>query len=222
MLSWKTFSSLVHPRLRHAFSLRSSHPEAELPSLLRPSIRALGWNERAVVEAGQPHGNGVSVVDAGDDGETLPGVDALATFAPGVVLAIRVADCGPVYFFDPARGAVAIAHSGKKGTAQNIVGATLDTLRASGCRAEDLLVFLGPCIRPPHYEVDFAAAIARQAREARVGFFIDSGENTGADLGQFYSYRMEKGQTGRMWAVAMLEPVGISGLTPQESNLAHP
>ena len=205
MFPWKNFQSLNLPGFRHAFSLRCGRPDAELPSLLRPSISSLGWNEQAVVEAGQPHGNGVAVVDAGDDRETMPGVDALATFAPGVVLAIRVADCGPVYFFDPAHKAIAIAHSGRKGTEQNIVGATIATLCASGSRASDLIVFLGPCIRPPQYQIDFASEILLQARNAGVRSVFDSGENTATDLQQYYSYRMEKGQTGRMWAVAMIE-----------------
>ncbi len=158
-----------------------------------------------MIEAEQPHGNGVSVVDAGDEEQVMVGVDALATFAPGVVLAIRAADCGPVFFHDPVRKAVAIAHSGRKGTEHDIVGETMRTLVASGCRAGDIRVFLGPCIRPPHYEVDFAAEIGRQARAAGAGFYADSGLDTAADLGRYYSYRAEKGKTGRMWAVAMLE-----------------
>ena len=38
--------------------------------------------------------------------------------------------------------------------------------REFGCNPADIVVQLGPCIRPPHYEVDFAADITRQAREA--------------------------------------------------------
>ena len=34
---------------------------------------------------------------------------------------------------------------------------------------------------------------------------FDSGENTGADLERYYSYRMEKGQTGRMLALLALK-----------------
>jgi copper oxidase (laccase) domain-containing protein len=32
----------------------------------------------------------------------------------------------------------------------------------------------------------------------------DTGDNTGADLERFYSYRMEKGRTGRMLALLAL------------------
>lgn len=122
-----------------------------------------------------------------------------------MAIAIRVADCGPLYIYDPVARAVAIAHSGRKGTEKNIVGALVETLRLSGSRPADMIAFLGPCIRPPHYETDFAAEIGRQAARAGIGTYIDSGLNTAADLPRYYSYRMEKGQTGRMWAVAMLE-----------------
>lgn len=205
MFSWETYPQLAAPGLHHAFSLRGTDAPETLPSLLRPSISALGWNERAVVEAEQPHGNGVAVVDSGDDEAVMPGVDALVTFAPGVVLAVRAADCGPVYFHDPVKKAVAIAHSGRKGTDANIVGEVMKTLVASGCRAGDVRVFLGPCIRPPHYEIDFASEIGRQAWAAGVVEYGDSQADTAANLGRYYSYRAEKGRTGRMWAVAMLE-----------------
>jgi copper oxidase (laccase) domain-containing protein len=62
-------------------------------------------------------------------------------------------------------------------------------------------VVLGPCIRPPDYEVDFAREIQQQAKQAGVGLFHDSGLNTAADLSRFYSYRKEMGKTGRMLAL---------------------
>jgi copper oxidase (laccase) domain-containing protein len=40
--------------------------------------------------------------------------------------------------------------------------------------------------------------------QCRVGRVFDSGENTGSDLNRFYSYRMEKGLTGRMLALLAL------------------
>ncbi len=212
MLTWETFSELTSlaadsgALLRHAFSLRSPlHADAELPALLRPSVSVLGWGEKGVVEAEQPHGHGVAVVGEGEMGNIVPNVDALMTVEPGVVLAIRVADCGPVWFYDARRGAIALAHSGRKGTEQNIVGETVRTMEAAfGCRPSDVAVFLGPCIRPPHYEVDFAAEIARQAERCGVGSYRDCGRDTAANLVSYYSYRAEKGKTGRMWAVAML------------------
>ncbi len=63
---------------------------------------------------------------------------------------------------------------------------------------------LGPCIRPPWYETDFAAEIVRQLRAAGVGRVEDGGTCTAADPERYYSYRREKGQTGRMLALLAL------------------
>ena len=43
--------------------------------------------------------------------------------------------------------------------------------------------------------------IRNQATVLGIGHFHDSCENTAADLTRHYSYRMEKGQTGRMLAL---------------------
>jgi hypothetical protein len=69
-----------------------------------------------------------------------------------------------------------------------------------GSRSSDLVVQLGPCIRPPHYEIDFAADIVRQCRDLGVSSVHDSGVCTACDLKRYYSYRAEKGRTGRMLA----------------------
>jgi len=66
-------------------------------------------------------------------------------------------------------------------------------------------VQLSPCIRPPHYEVDFAAEIVRQCRASGVKTIHDSGVCTACDLKRYYSYRAEKGKTGRMLALLGLE-----------------
>ena len=63
-----------------------------------------------------------------------------------------------------------------------------------------MLAVLGPCIRPPHYDVDFASEILRQLRQAGVGEIVDSGLCTASDPTRFYSYRKEQGKTGRHFA----------------------
>jgi copper oxidase (laccase) domain-containing protein len=73
-----------------------------------------------------------------------------------------------------------------------------------GSNPDDLIAQLSPCIRPPYYEVDFAAEIVAQLEGCGVSQVFDSGENTGSDLSRFYSYRMEKGLTGRMLALLAL------------------
>jgi YfiH family protein len=158
--------------------------------------------------AEQVHGTEVAVVPtentilAPDGLPIVPGVDGLVTNQPGCVLAIYVADCGPIWLADKETGAIGLLHSGKKGTEGNILAKGLETMeRAFGSRPENITVVLGPCIRPPHYDIDFAAEIGRQAESAGVAAFHDLQENTGADLTTHYSYRVEKGRTGRMMAL---------------------
>jgi copper oxidase (laccase) domain-containing protein len=63
---------------------------------------------------------------------------------------------------------------------------------------------VSPCIRPPDYDIDFAAIIRQQANELGIANFHDSCQNTATDLEMHYSYRIEKGQTGRMLALLAL------------------
>ena len=122
-----------------------------------------------------------------------------------VFLGIYVADCCTVFLVDSRRKAIGLAHSGKKGTSLNIVGQTVRCMSEQfETDPRDLVAQLSPCIRPPHYEVDFAAEIREQLNQSGVRKIFDSGENTGSDLTRFYSYRMEKGRTGRMLGLLAL------------------
>lgn len=200
----ETFSALRLAGLRHGFSTRSQGPLENLEAELTNSFASAGFPMDAAVQGEQPHGNRIGIVTE-PCATRIPGVDALATAIPGLPLIVRVADCGPVFFYDPARRVIALAHSGRRGTEGNIVAETIACLRdAFRCQPEDLIVQLGPCIRPPHYEVDFAADIERQARACGVRQYHDCGICTASHLERYYSYRAEKGKTGRMWGVLML------------------
>jgi len=159
---------------------------------------------RVVRQAAQVHGNDVASVTAASPAETA-GVDGLLTADPNVVVTIYVADCCAIYLIDPRRRVIGLLHSGKKGTALNISGRAVEKLETEfGCDPGDLIAQLSPCIRPPHYEIDFASEVVTQLRQAGVNSVHDCGENTGSDLNKFYSYRVEKGQTGRMMAYLAL------------------
>src|SRR6201984_3894938 len=206
--------------IQHGFTLRVPGLDVKtdretalerIASYHQTVLQALG--SRVFRIAQQIHGNGVAAVDRGSPQKT-PGVAALITNDPEVILGIYVADCCAIYFVDPVRAVIGIAHSGRKGTEQNIAGMTLERMLAGfGSAPGDLVVQLSPCIRPPFYEVDFAAQIVAQLQGGGVRRIYDCGENTGADLERFYSYRMEKGSTGRMLAFLALTK-GDRGLGP--------
>lgn len=168
-------------------------------------IREAGADTKMLRRAQQVHGNKVALV--GDIGCSYPveGVDGL--FCGGKAdscLGIYVADCAAVWVYDTKTGARALVHSGKLGTQQNIVGELFKAMyKILGVKAMDCIAAISPCIRPPHYEYDIATTIKHQLVEAGVLHenVIDSGLDTASDLNTFYSYRMEKGKTGRMLAL---------------------
>jgi len=201
----ETFPPLQLPGLRHGFSTRGQVPLDKVDAELQAAFLAAGFPMEDAVHAEQVHGNRAQAVYT-PLGIRVPDVDALVTSVPRLPLVVRVADCGPVFFYDPVERLIAVAHSGRRGTEGNIVQATLDCMKETyGASAANVIVQLGPCIRPPHYEIDFAAEIARQAKAAGVAQFHDSGLCTASNLARYYSYRAEKGKTGRMWGVFMLE-----------------
>jgi hypothetical protein len=183
---WLQFPSLMGVGdVVHGFGLRREGGVGGIQEEdLREELEVLGFSREAVVAQGeQVHGNRVAYVrvDGVGDGDVFfEGVDGLFTRDRGVALVIRTADCAPVFVWDRRGGVVGLAHSGRRGTEGNIVGRLIEGMEGElGTRAEDLVVVVGPCIRPPFYEVDFAREIGEQARRAGVRDVVDCGLNTG-------------------------------------------
>lgn len=192
---------LRHPRL----SMNVDREEAirRLSPWHEDHIRDLGFAMNDLRLAEQVHGDGVAVVGAASPAMSSS-VDGLITRETGVLLGIYVADCCAVYLHDPVTRALGLVHSGKKGSELGIVAkAILRMKEAFGSNPADVVVQLSPCIRPPAYEVDFAAGIRARCIEIGVKAenLHDCGLCTSTDLTHFYSYRVEKGKTGRMLAL---------------------
>jgi purine-nucleoside/S-methyl-5'-thioadenosine phosphorylase / adenosine deaminase len=166
----------------------------------------LGFAADAFATAEQVHGAEVAIIDQPLSGEQcFEGADGLITNQVGVSLGIYVADCCAIFLVDPVRHCLGLVHSGRRGTELAIVERAIGTMREQfGSVPRDLVVQLGPCIRPPHYEVDFAAEIIRQVRGSGVEKVYDSGRCTACNLSRYYSYRAEKARTGRMLALFAL------------------
>jgi copper oxidase (laccase) domain-containing protein len=199
------------PRLVHGFTLRvpgleMAHDKAEALAKLDGVHREIRRNHDLAampfMTAEQIHGKQIAEIGQGSIADNcFAHCDGMVSNQPGVCLGIYVADCCAVYLVDPVRRAIALVHSGKKGTELGIASNAIETMAAQfGSRPSDLVVQLSPCIRPPHYEIDFAAEIIRQCREAGVIAVHDCGTCTACDLARYYSYRAEKGRTGRMLA----------------------
>ncbi len=95
----------------------------------------------------QVHGNRHAIAtDAGP----APEADSLITRAPGIALCVLTADCLPVFVASRRGDEIAIIHAGWRGLSAGIIENTLAAMRG---KAEDLLVWLGPAIQSPRYEV---------------------------------------------------------------------
>jgi polyphenol oxidase len=86
----------------------------------------------------------------------IPDTDGLLTAEPDVPLLMLFADCVPVVLVATGpRRAIAVVHSGWRGAYERIAGKAATALAAkAGCGTSELLGYVGPHIRPCHYEVD--------------------------------------------------------------------
>jgi len=197
---------------RHAFIERVrgidvSHDKTEalkrLDVVHREARHEIGMADWPLLTAQQIHGDKIATVDqpVARDKE-FAGCDGLITNQKRIALGIHVADCCAIYIVDPKMPAIGLVHSGKKGTEQAIVSKAIQQMRGHfGSDPAELIVQLSPCIRPPHYEIDFAAKIIEQCRAAGAKNIHDPGVCTACDIDRYYSYRAEKGKTGRMLAL---------------------
>jgi polyphenol oxidase len=220
---------------RHVFAQRIpgidvSHGKAEVLERLEAAHRqirnATGFGNWPLFTAEQIHGNKIAVIDkvgsalradrgrrgtASLPGREFPACDGMITNQRGVALGIYVADCCAVYIVDPKTPAIGLVHSGRKGTELGVVtNAIRQMIEGFGSDPASIIVQLSPCIRPPHYDVDFAAEIIGQCRALGIQQIHDSGICTACDLTRYYSYRAEKGKTGRMLALIGLDPTNVN------------
>jgi hypothetical protein len=210
------FPALKLPDVVHAFfgrvpgvdvHLDRTEALARLEDHHRAALAELGLAKTKLIFGEQVHGCEVATVSAATI-SPIAGADGLITADPTVCLGIYVADCCAVYLVHPERRVIALLHSGRKGSELGIVRVAIERMREEfGCDPAGMIVQLSPCIRPPSYEVDFAAMIRRDCEELGVRQVADCGTCTATNLERYYSYRVEKGKTGRMLALLALRPV---------------
>ncbi len=184
----------------------------------------LGLDPERLATAGQIHG--VRAVRV--SGPMLhPDCDALVTTVPGISLAVTAADCLPIVCIAP--GAVAVAHSGWRGTAAGMPRSVLEAVcAAADVGPEQVHCHLGPSIRLCCYRVgddvakafpdmasvridgawhvDLATAARVQLIQSgvRPEHVADVAQCTACHPDRYFSHRRDAGMTGRLWAVAAL------------------
>ncbi|MBI2343471.1 MAG: peptidoglycan editing factor PgeF [Deltaproteobacteria bacterium] len=137
---------------RHGFGIR----DVSLAAYVGPGV----WK---MPETRQVHGTTVHRLTRHDPIQIRVG-DAFVTDIPGMVCAVRTADCVPILLCAPPRGVVGAVHAGWRGVAAGIVTATVSALAAwFHVLPSQLEVAIGPAIGREDYEVDHAVHRALRA-----------------------------------------------------------
>ncbi len=182
------------------------------------ALRTVGATPDEAVFMAQVHGGDAAVVTPADRGrgvrsvaDAVPAVDALATPALDVALAVLVADSVPVGLVDPGAG-VAVAHAGRRGAERGVVAAALRALAPAD--PGDVVAVVGPAIGGCCYElpgdlvarfaavpaavatttwgtpsIDVRAVVRAQLAAAGVGRVESLGGCTRCSDGRWFSHR---------------------------------
>jgi polyphenol oxidase len=208
-------------RASGGFGVGSQEPVADVMarwSQLRRDLEPA----RRLGTASQVHGTNIIVHHAGWEGWLRSDTaDGHLSVERGTALAVTVADCVPVFLAHPS-GAIALLHSGWRGTAGRIVERGIDLLAQRGFPALELRLHTGPAVCGRCYEVsaavyaqltgrdpgkasliDLRALIADHARTAGVHHITTSPSCTRCDNDRFYSHRAA--DTGRQLAVMVAD-----------------
>ncbi len=204
----------------------------------RREIASYFGAEAYFVSALQVHGDHVHVADerisqGWVEVDNSLKADALVTNLPGVVLTVLTADCVPLLIADPVHRAIGAVHAGWRGTQQEIVRKTIETMgHLYGTRPADLIVGIGPAIGGCCYEVGgevveyFTAYPEAIVAKDNGKYLLDTKQInalqlealgvptdqieispvcTACEHKRFFSYRADAGTAGRFMSCIMLE-----------------
>ena len=199
--------------------------------------RSVGVPFEKLVALEQVHGANIVKVGESEAGkgarsnsDAIKGTDAAMTDVLGVVLAIRTADCAPLFILDPRHRAIGLAHIGWRGASERLASKMVQAFRRQFLsKPSDLIVGIGPTIRPCCYEVgsEFRDVFGSSVAKRNGGFYFDlvgwifeELRSEGVERKQvrdsffctaclndeFPSYRREAAKARHMWSVLMLQP----------------
>lgn len=215
-----------------------SHPlrgdPADVAAIIENRRRIAAWLPSAPHWLDQVHGARVVAIDAADasQAEDAPRADAAVTRRPGTVLAVRVADCLPVFLSDREGTVIGAAHAGWRGLAAGVLE---NAVAAMAARPSQIVAWLGPAIGRTAFEVgdevreaftavdsgaataferrapgkwlaDLEALARRRLARAGVDEVHGGGMCTMSDRSRFFSYRRDRTR-GRMAALIWIDAV---------------
>lgn len=154
------FKKLLEYGINHCYTLKAENLDfttgnKNQEESLKKVCNAIGVKRENLIIPIQTHSINLKNVWGELPKEELENVDGLISDKPGGVLASRNADCILFFFFDSVKKVIANVHSGWKGTFKKVGEKTIVKMITDyGCKAEDILCFINPCIRKCHFEVD--------------------------------------------------------------------
>ncbi|HET7565184.1 MAG TPA: polyphenol oxidase family protein [Gemmatimonadaceae bacterium] len=210
--------AFVTGRATGSFNTSVAAPVGEVMGRWYALVDDLAATAPRFASARQVHGDRVVVHRPGWDGWLRVGAaDGHVAPERGTALAITIADCVPIFIAHPS-GAVALLHSGWRGTAAGMLDHGIEALAGCGLATRDLALHLGPAICGSCYEVspdvyrqltgtsvshptcvDLRALLAARAEALGVRQITTSRYCTRCDNDRFYSHRA--GDKGRQVAV---------------------
>lgn len=148
----------------HLYSLNLSFSRGDdIDNVITNNLRfanAVGYNFDNRVFSDQVHDVKIYVVNEKDKGKAealkdiITNIDGLVTNVKDIPLITFYADCVPLYFYDKVNKVVGLAHSGWKGTVNNIAVEMVKTMKNTyGSNPSDIVTAIGPSICMDCYEV---------------------------------------------------------------------
>ena len=214
------FSENISPDVNAVFSLNpSQYSRKEI-------TRKLDYNAKDLAIPEQVHS---TVVEFARFPGMYPAADGLVTTNSNILLTLKVADCVPVYLYEPRKNMIGLVHSGWRGTVGKIVPNAIQLMQKNGAETGEIRCFLGPAIGICCYEVgvevahkfDDEAKMKLEDRKWKVGLHdqislqlassgipeenIQTSDMCTYESRDCHSYRRDGDNVGRMFAFMELK-----------------
>lgn len=152
---WLQFDLLSSfPQIRHGSFLRHGNLDLNLwrgDSAVKENLQAIQTLLAIPSMRWANHQHGTHMVEVDAATREIPSCDALICRQPEMGLVIHHADCQAALFYDPVQKLIAAAHSGWRGSVQNLYGKLVAHLASHyGSHPADLRVAISPSLGPCH------------------------------------------------------------------------
>lgn len=142
----------IDTHMKHLFSTRIGWKQE---SLLDDLSQVLDVDRDKIYSVTQVHGTDIEIIEDQNRKSICNNQkDGLITNKKGIVLSTYHADCVPIYFYDKKIKVIGLAHSGWKGTLNNISKEMISKFKEKfNSNLDDIMVAIGPSIGPCCYEI---------------------------------------------------------------------